>query len=593
MTTARLQALLMELGRRRVARAAAVYGTAAFVVVQAADIVFPRLALPDWTVTLVVALALLGLVPALALAWLFDATPDGVRRAAPASNEELAAMAAQPRARRWTQGAAALTGMLLLAGGAWWTLVGAGARSPGYDSIAVLPFVNMSGDPADDYFGDGLAEELLNALSAIDGLKVAARSSAFAFRGGMTDVRTIGDTLRVAAVLEGSVRRSTDRVRISAQLIDARTGYRLWSETYDRPLADLFSVQETIAGQIVNALSVQLTGTVREEGLYRGGTGDLDAYDLYLLGRQKWATREIPLLYEAVEHFEQAIALDPNFALAWSGFADAIDALAWRRAPGTLGRVDEAKNAAMRAITLDPQLAEGWASLGVLLSEFYGDFHFSELALRRAIALKPSYAPAHLWLGNTLLYAGRAEESLQPQQVAATLDPLSPLGASVVLTLQALRRWDEARAVSLRYREVAFASQSAGAARLVSNAGRFGFTADEAATFAREWADLAGYAQPHEAEVVGRAIIEPAFRDSARRVLARMEEGGVRPRDLAEMQVEIGEGDAAIALLQRALEERDPTLIQVAIDPTYDPLRGDPRFVDIILKLRPPMGTTR
>jgi TolB-like protein len=149
------------------------------------------------------------------------------------------------RARRWTQGAAALTGMLLLAGGAWWTLVGAGARSPGYDSIAVLPFVNMSGDPADDYFGDGLAEELLNALSAIDGLKVAARSSAFAFRGGMTDVRTIGDTLRVAAVLEGSVRRSTDRVRISAQLIDARTGYRLWSETYDHPLADLWGVETT------------------------------------------------------------------------------------------------------------------------------------------------------------------------------------------------------------------------------------------------------------------------------------------------------------------------------------------------------------
>jgi TolB-like protein len=160
------------------------------------------------------------------------------RETAAATPAELATIIAQPRSRRWPAGVAALAGIVLLAGGAWWTLVGAGTRPGTYDSIAVLPFANLSGDAADDYFGDGLAEELLNALSSIDGLKVAARTSAFAFKGTNTDVRAIGDTLRVAAVLEGSVRRTSDRLRISAQLIDARSGYRLWSETYDRPLTD-------------------------------------------------------------------------------------------------------------------------------------------------------------------------------------------------------------------------------------------------------------------------------------------------------------------------------------------------------------------
>jgi adenylate cyclase len=588
------QALLAELKRRRVFRAAAVYGAAAFVVIQAADLIFPRLALPDWTITLVVVLALLGLVPALALAWAFDATADGVRRTEPATHEELASILAQPRARRWPAGLAALAGIALLAGGAW-LAVGRGeaARADVYDSIAVLPFANMSGDPENEYFGDGLAEELLNALAGIEGLKVAARTSAFAFKGTQTDVRTIGDTLRVATVLEGSVRRSADRIRITAQLIDARTGFHLWSETYDRPLADIFVVQDAIAAEIVNALAVRLTGGVRADQLYRGGTSDVDAYDLYLLGRQKWATRQIPLLHEALAHFEQAIARDSSFALAWSGLADVIDALAWRNEPGARARVSEGIRAAMRAIILEPELAEGWASLGILVAEFESDWYFAELALRRAVQLKPSYATAHLWLGNALLYAGRAEEALVPQRTANTLDPLSPLGASVVLTLQALRRWDEARAASLRYRDVAFASQSAAAVRLVSNAVRFGFTAEEAATYAREWAALAEHAQPADAEVVGRAVLVPELRDSARVVLRRAERTGIRPRDLAELQIAIGDTEAAIVLLQRALEEGEPTLIQIGVDPTFDPLRADPRFVRLITTLRVPNGVMR
>jgi adenylate cyclase len=594
MNTPRWQTLLAELKRRRVFRVAAVYGASAFVALQVTDLVFPRLGLPDWTVTLVVALALLGLLFALALAWAFDATSEGLRRTEPAAAAELAAILAQPRSRRWPAGLAALAGIVLLGSGAWYA-VGRGEadRVGAYDSIAVLPFANMSGDPENEYFGDGLAEELLNALAGIEGLKVAARTSAFAFKNTQTDVRTIGDTLRVATVLEGSVRRSAGRIRITAQLIDARSGYHLWSETYDRPLTDLFAVQDAIAAEIVNALAVRLTGAARTDGLYRGGTTDVEAYDLYLLGRQKWATRQIPLLHEAVTHFEQAIARDSSFALAWSGLADAIDALAWRRVPGARERVPDGLLAATRAVTLEPELAEGWASLGVLLTEFEHDWRFGELALRRAVALKPSYATAKLWLGNALLYAGRLEEALGPQEEAASLDPLSPLGASVALTLHALRRWDDSRDASLRYREVGFASQSTGAVRLVSNAVRFGFSADDAALYAREWAGLAGYREPAELDVVGRAMLDPALRSDARTVLRRLDAAGVRTRDLAELYLGLADHETALALLLRAYDEGDPVLIQLGTDPTFDPLRGDPRFAALMRALRVPNGVAR
>jgi adenylate cyclase len=576
---------LAELKRRKVFRVAAVYGATAFVVLQGADLVFPHLGLPRWTVTLVVVLGLLGLPVALALAWAFDATPDGVRRETSATREELAAIIAQPRRRRWPAGVAALAGIALLAGGAWWTLAG-GSRPVTYDSIAVLPFVNLSGDAADDYFGDGLAEELLNALSAIDGLKVAARTSAFAFKGTNTDVRTIGDTLRVAAVLEGSVRRTSDRLRISAQLIDARSGYRLWSASYDRPLTDMFAIQDAIAAEIVNALSVRLTGATRDDGLYRGGTTDVEAYDLYLLGRQKWATRQMALLHEAVAHFEQAIARDSSFALAWSGFADAIDALAWRRDPAALARVGEAKYAAQRAILIDPELAEGWASLGVLAVEFDHDWAVGELALRHAVRLKPSYAIAHDWLSDVLLYTGRAEESLAARRHARELDPLSSIGApNYAWALSVAGRWDEARTA---YRNLDLGTNTNTATPLtgVTNALRLGIDVARAAELAQEWARRAGYSRPEAARVIGEAVHRPALRDSALAVLRRMEAEGAPARELAGISLVFGDREAALRLLERAYAEGDPQLVLTAVEPTLDPLRNEPRFIAILKSLR-------
>jgi tetratricopeptide (TPR) repeat protein len=358
------------------------------------------------------------------------------------------------------------------------------------------------------------------------------------------------------------------------------------------PFADLSDVQDAIAGEIMNALAVRLTGTARREGLFRGGTADLEAYDLYLLGRQKWATRQILLLLEAVEHFERAIARDSSFALAWSGLADAIDALAWRRVPGARARVDEAKYAAHRAILLDPQLAEAWASLGVLVLEFDRDWRFAELALRRAIELKPSYAMAHDWLADALLYIARPAESLVHRKLAREFDPVSVIGwMNEAWALAVAGRWDEARSLYLRL-DLRPITNTATPLMGVTNARQLGFNADEAAMYAQEWARRAGFAAATEAAVIGRAVLHEGLRAEARALLRRVETEGVPPRELAALSVVFGDHEAAVRLLQRAFEDDDPQLILVGVEPTFDPLRADPRFIRILEALRLPIAHT-
>ena len=580
--------LLAELKRRKVLRVAAAYGAAAFLVLQVADILFPALGLPQWSITLVVALAVVGFPMALALAWSFESSAEGVRRTPPPEAGELQAILAQPRSRRWPAGIAALLGIVLLGAGTAWTLGSEGRQAAGYDSIAVLPFANLGGDVENEYLGDGLAEELLNALAGIEGLKVAARTSAFAFKGTNMDVRLIGDTLGVATVLEGSVRRSEGRIRITAQLIDAATGYHLWSETYDRPLADLFSVQDAIAREIVSALAPRFT-TPTADSLYRGGTTDVEAYDRYLLGRQQWVTRQVPLLREAIGHFDAAIARDSGFALAWSGLADAIDALAWR-APEHLDLVPRAKYAAQRALALDPALAEAWASIGVLALDFDRDFAVAELALRRAIALRPSYASPHNWLADVLRFSGRVEESLSISARAMELDPVSGLGMNGHMqTLMILGRWTEARATAERMRTVGYRDLGS-LVNLLSAGTQLGFTAEELESFAVEWARARGFPRPEESAVIGRAILEPALRPRARVVLDRMESEGLGGGYLAELQVAVGDREGALASLERALAAGEATLIVIGADQAFDPLRDDPRFVRIVAQLGLPNG---
>ncbi len=306
------QRFFAELKRRKVFRVAAVYGAASFAILEASDILFPRIGLPEWTVTFVAVLALLGFPVALVLAWVYERTPAGMRRTEEAETGELEAIAAAPARSRWPVGLAAAIGTALLLLGSWWALgrpspagtkaaADSGRQAGVYQSIAVLPFANMSEDASDEYFSDGLTEELLNALARVPDLKVAGRTSSFVYKGENKDLREIGEALGVETILEGSVRRAGGRVRVTAQLIDAADGFHVWSSDWDRELTadNVFDIQDEIAGSVAEALATGMApdvgapagaGTVatwsgRVPALVR--TADLETYDLYLLGRQR------------------------------------------------------------------------------------------------------------------------------------------------------------------------------------------------------------------------------------------------------------------------------------------------------------------
>jgi serine/threonine-protein kinase len=299
------------------------------------------------------------------------------------------------------------------------------ARPPRIASIAVLPFVNMSADPENEYFSDGMTEELINALSQVPDLGVAARTSAFTFKGRDVDVREIGRRLDVGAVLEGSVRRAGDRIRVTAQLINVADGYHLWSDTYDRKVADVFALQEQLAQAIVGALPLPATSS--RGLLVRPSTSGTEAYTRYLKGRFFTSKRSIEALAAGIDFFEQAIALDPGYAVAHAALAEAWAFRGFEEfgdlAP--LIAMPRAESAVRRALELDPDLPEGDAVTAILHFLFDWDWSATESSLRRAIELKPDFPLAHVWYAVLLMSGGRHEEALARCEHAMELDPLA------------------------------------------------------------------------------------------------------------------------------------------------------------------------
>ncbi len=369
--------LFTELKRRKVVRVAVVYAATAFVVLQAADIMLPRLGVPEWAMSLIVVLVVLGFPVAMVLAWALELTPDGVRvTPAPTAGDH-----AQPPPSLLGKRTLAVAGALVVLGvglGAGWFLrpVSSPAPPPAAHtadavtarSIAVLPFVNMSDDAANEFFADGISEELLNVLVRVDGIGVASRTSSFAYKGRELGAAAIASELGVNHILEGSVRKAGNRVRITAQLIDAVNDRHLWSETYDRELDDIFVIQDEIANAIVQALRGTL-GTDRVERVVtvRGDTDNLDAYEAYLKARQLFLARsELP---ESVRLYEHAVALDPNFARGWEGLAEVASVIEdWGFMDPTIREreyLDLALHAADRALALDSSLSVPWAARAI------------------------------------------------------------------------------------------------------------------------------------------------------------------------------------------------------------------------------------
>jgi TolB-like protein len=581
------QRFFAELKRRHVFRIAAVYGGVGFVIVQAADVFIPALHLPPWIMTAVALLVVLGFPIAVLIAWAFELTPEGLRRTEDAGDEELDAIAAQPAGRRWPIGLAALAGVILIGLSAWWLATGRIRGTGTYDSIAVLPFANLSGNEDLEYFSDGLSEELLNALAGVEDLRVAARTSSFAFKGTNADIRTIADSLGVETVLEGSVRRSGDQVRITVQLIDAEHGFHLWSHEYDRGLEDVFATQDEIASAVTAALLPKLRD--EEAPMTRGGTKNVQAYDLYLKGREKWRTRDVDLLNEAVDDFRAAIDRDPAFAMAWSGLADAIDALVWRDVEA-VHLLPEGRLAALRALALEPEMAEGWASAGVLAAEFDGDYEVGELALRRALQLRPSYANANQQLSGVLANTGRVQDGLRYMERAVALDPLSGffhLNFGDLLSVAG--EFERAREAYERAEELA--GDGLGALKLLAYARLLGLSVADAEATAVQMARNTGLSDPEGWRVVGEAIVTGDRVPEAIALLDRAED--LPPRRQFLFRPILGQVDETIAYLQEMQRSGAGDLWRIGVFPEWDSLREDPRFIEIVKSIGIPNGYDR
>jgi TolB-like protein len=461
--------------------------------------------------------------------------------------------------------------------------------------IAVLPFLNISPDPKDEYFADGLTEELIARLSTISGLKVIARTSIMRYRGTAKSVGEIGKELRSGSVLEGSVRKAADRLRVTVQLIDATTEEHLWVQNYDRQLEDVFAIQTEVAKNVSDALETQLLREEREH-IEKKPTGDIGAYTFYLKGRYYWNERSRDALEKAIKYFEEATRRDPRFALAYSGLADTYIVLADHGYLPPSDGYAKAKNAARKALELDETLAEAHTSLGWILS-WEWDWRGAEEEFAKALRSNPNYATAHHWYSIHLGMLGRLEEGTRELKIAEELDPLSPMIHSYGgLVYLAARRYDIAMKELDTALELDPNFVPAHANRIDVYLAKSMY--EEALA---EMERVLPFFQPLSAAMkaeVGSVYAIVGRTEEAKRILRECEEASaheraedVNPQTLAIIHSELGNKDRAFEWLEKAFEARTITPFLVKLLPQFDAITSDPRFDELLKKTVRSLGT--
>ena len=454
-------------------------------------------------------------------------------------------------------------------------------------SIAVLPFMNLSADPENGYFCDGMTEELLNALSSIPALRVASRTSSFAFKDSAVDIRAIGEKLRVRTVLEGSVRRADTKLRVTAQLINAADGFHIWSQTYDREMKDVFAVQDEIARAIVSALKVSL-GTEPGTALIEPHTDNLEAYALYLKARYMWRRKSAGALAKGIAYFEQAIALDPSYSLAYAGLADSYVTLGYWNYQPPKDVFPQARAAAAAAIRMDDRLAEAHTSRGCVCLLYDWDWPGAEQAFVRALELRDRYSTAHFWYACYLWSMGRAAESVDQASRAQALAPLSPVvNANLAWALYFARRYDEGIAQctkALALDAHALMTYTV-LGQVYAGASRF----DEAIEALENAVRFSGAASFTTA-ALGFAYGKGGKRGEAKKILHELEERSraeyVSPFCVALPHIGLGHTNRALACLDEAYEEHSHWLAYAKTWPMLDDLRSDARFDALLRRLR-------
>src|SRR5438128_8671017 len=399
--------LFSELKRRNVYKVAVAYAIVGWLLVQVATQVFPFLEIPNWVVRLVIALVVIGFPIALVIAWAFEATPQGIKRT---EDVDLSAAARAPKKHAWIYvvviGAAISIALFFLgrytAGNA--TPPQSEAATVPAKSIAVLPFENLSDEKQNAYFAEGVQDEILTRLGKVADLKVISRTSTQHFKSAPDNLPQIAKQLGVMNILEGSVQKANDQVRVNVQLINALSDAHLWAETYDRKLTDIFAVESEISKTIADTLQAKLTRS-EKISIAKVPTANTEAYELYLKGRFFWNKRTGADLKRAIDYFNQAIAKDPNYALAYAGLADSYTLLSVFGAASPQDSIPQARAAAKKALELDNTLAEAHASSGRILSGYDYDFERAIAEFERAIQLNPNYETSYHWISNGPLTA--------------------------------------------------------------------------------------------------------------------------------------------------------------------------------------------
>jgi TolB-like protein len=573
-----------ELKRRNVYKVAVAYAIVGWLLVQVATQVFPFLEIPNWVVRLVIALIAIGFPIALVIAWAFEATPEGIRR-----TETADAMPATSGQKKHAWIYVVVVGAVLSIGLFFIGRYTAGNKTVATwpndisnKSIAVLPLLNESGNPGDEYFSDGLSEELIAALAQIKELKVIGRSSSFRFKDRKDESKTIGEKLGVSTLLEGTVRKQGDKVRIVAELVNAADGIALWTRTFDRELKDIFAVQQEIAAAVASSLKVTLLGS-DERSSTKPATGNTEAHNAYLLGHYHFQRGNLEDYRKAVGYFDQAIRLDPDYALAYAERSEAWTLIGDFTDHGKI-EWPKARSDAEKAVAIAPALAEAHAALGWV--RFFVEWKFAEglSELRHAKELSPANPTANDLLARVIAYLGKLDEAEIQARQAVELDPLAyPAQHSLARVLWFESKLDEADAIA-----------------------RKGAELQPGAAASHRWQVLVAVQRGDGEMALREAQLEPdpgyrrfalalaqhvrGDRAAADAALADLIANG---RDqlayqIGEVYAVRGEKEKAFEWLQISFDTHDTGTLAILVDPLLRGLRDDPRYKALVVKMNFP-----
>ena len=580
---------LAELKRRNVYKVAVAYIVAGWALSQGIAQVLPVFDVPNWAIRLIVVLVIIGLPVALVLAWAFEITPEGIKRTEIADRMPAAA---RRKKHAWVYivVVGAIVSITLFFLGRYSAISGAprhGEAATGIPekSIAVLPFDNLSRDPDNAYFAEGVQDEILTRLAKVADLKVISRTSTQHFKSTPDNLPQIAKQLGVAHILEGSVQKAADQVRVNVQLINAMTDAHLWAETYDRKLTDIFAVESEIAKAIAETLQARLSGA-EKSSIAKAPTANPEAYELYLKGRFFWNKRTGDDLRKSIEYLKQAIAKDPGYALAYAALADSYGLLRFYGGASPAESLVPAEAAAKKALELDDSLAEAHASLGLIATEEL-EVNRGVNELERAIQLNPNYATAHHWLGLALATLRQPDRSIAELKRALELDPLSMIiNADLSIIYLYARRYDAAEAQARKTLEID--SRSFVAHYYLGAALQLTSRLKEAIPEFQKAVELNN--DPYSIAMLAQAYARDGQTDEARKLLAHLTEmaksAEVPEYALAIAYTSLGEKERAIEALEHGFSGGNKSyLFLLPGDPFLDDLHGDPRFEALVQKI--------